>query len=74
MFGEDVEVVDQGKEFDDGDYFEVSADGKVKLKGGKSKIDLSKLTNEDLKKMGIDPSKMTKEEISRALRVSEFCK
>lgn len=73
MFGENVEVVDKGNEFDDGNYFEVGKDGKMKMKGGKTKIDLNKLTEDDLKKMGIDPSKMTKEEISRALRVKEIC-
>ena len=61
--------MDKGEEFDDGDYFEMGSDGKMKLKGSKKKIDLSKLTDEDLKKMGIDPSKMTKEEIARELKV-----
>ena len=69
-FGDDIEVMDKGHEFDDGDYFETGADGKVTLKGGKKKIDLSKLTDKDLRKMGIDPSKMTKEEIARELKVS----
>ena len=69
MFGDDVDIVDKGEEFDDGDYFEVSADGTVKLKGGKTKIDLSKLSDADLKKMGIDASKMTKEELARAIKV-----
>lgn len=44
-------------------------DGKMKLKDGQNKIDLSKLSEEDLMKMGIDPSSMTKEEIARKLKV-----
>ena len=53
----------------DGDYFETGADGKVTLKKGKKKIDLTKLTKEDLKKLGID-SNASKEEIARRLLVS----
>lgn len=52
----------------DGDYFEVGKDGKVKLKGGKKKIDISKLTSEDLVKLGIDPN-ASKEEVARQLKV-----
>ena len=37
---------------------------------GKKKIDLNKLGVDDLKKLGIDPDNMTKEEIARALKVS----
>ena len=71
-FGADLEIIDKGKEFDDGNYFEMGADGQVKLKPGK-KIDLSKLSKDDLKKMGIDPDTMTKEEISRKLKVTMLC-
>ena len=73
-FGEDIEIVDKGEEFDAGDYFEVGEDGQMKLKDGQTKIDLSKLTEEDLLKLGIDPSTMTKEEISRKLRVCIKCR
>ena len=55
----------------DGDYFETGADGKVKMKQGKKKIDISKLTKEDLKKLGIDEN-ATKEEIARALQACYF--
>ena len=68
MFGDDVKIVDKGEAFDDGDYFEVGADGKVKMKKG-NKIDLSKLSKDDLKKMGIDPTNMSKEELARAIKV-----
>ena len=44
-------------------------DGKMKLKGDGKKIDLSKLSEDDLKKMGIDTENMTKEEIARKLKV-----
>lgn len=54
----------------DGDYFEVGEDGQVRLKKGKRKIDLSKLSSEDMKKLGIDPETMTKEEIAKILKVS----
>ena len=69
MFGDDVDIIDKGEAFDDGDYFEVGADGKVKMKGKGKKIDLSKLSKDDLKKMGIDPTNMTKEELARAIKV-----
>ena len=70
MFGEDVEITDAGAEFDDGNYFEIGADGKAKLKDGSKKIDISKLSKDDLKKMGIDPDTMTKEEVARKLKVN----
>ena len=47
----------------------MGADGKLKLRDDGKKIDLSKLSKDDLKKMGIDPDTMTKEEISRKLKV-----
>ncbi|KAI0222505.1 hypothetical protein LSAT2_026249 [Lamellibrachia satsuma] len=58
--GEDVES--------DGDYFEVMPDGTVRLKAGKKKIDINKLTDDDLRRLGIDPRNMTKEEIARKLK------
>ena len=67
-------MVDRGAKFDDGNYFEVTSDGKVKLKGDNKQIDLSKLSKDDLKKMGIDPDSMTKEEISRKLKVLKSLK
>ena len=54
----------------DGDYFETAPDGTVRLKKGKKKIDINKLKDEDLRKLGIDPDKMTKQEIARKLKVS----
>lgn len=54
----------------DGDYFEVMPDGTVRLKAGKKKIDINKLTDDDLRRLGIDPRNMTKEEIARKLKVS----
>ena len=65
-FGQDVEVVDGNES--DGDYFETTCDGKVKLKKGKKKIDVNKLTKDDLEQLGIDPN-ASKEEIARALKV-----
>ena len=53
----------------DGDYFETAPDGTVRLKKGKQKIDINKLKDEDLVKLGLDPTKMTKQEIARALKV-----
>ncbi|KAL3311042.1 hypothetical protein Ciccas_010384 [Cichlidogyrus casuarinus] len=41
---------------DDGDYFEVDEHGNLRLKPGRRKIDLSKLSREDLLKLGIDPN------------------
>ena len=74
MFGEDIEVTDKGQDFDDGNYFDIGPDGKVKLKDGSKKIDMSKLSADDLKKMGIDPENMTKEEIARKLKVIRDCR
>ena len=47
----------------------MGADGKLKLRDDGKKIDLSKLSKDDLKKMGIDPTNMTKEELARAIKV-----
>lgn len=55
----------------DEEQFEVGADGKIRLKGGKKKINLDKLTDEDLRRLGIDPN-LSKAEIARRLKV--FCK
>ncbi|KAF6022964.1 hypothetical protein EB796_018720 [Bugula neritina] len=52
---------------DDGNYFEKGADGKLKLRAGKTKIDINKLSKEDLKALGIDPN-MSKQDIARALK------
>lgn len=52
---------------DDDAQFEVGADGKIRLRDGKKKIDLSKLTDEDLRKLGIDPT-LDKKEIARLLK------
>lgn len=57
-----------GKDSDDGQYFEVDEKGQLRLKQGKKKIDLSKLTDEDLRRLGIDPS-LSKQEIARLLKV-----
>ena len=54
---------------DDGDYFEIGSDGEVRLKKGKKKIDISKLSEEQLKQLGIDTKTMSKEEIARILKV-----
>ena len=53
----------------DGNYFETLPDGTVVLRKGKKKIDISKLSEADLKKLGIDPKTMTKEQIARILKV-----
>ena len=45
-------------------------DGTIRLKAGKKKIDINKLTDDDLRRLGIDPRNMTKEEIARRLKVS----
>ena len=68
-FGDDVQVVDGAES--DGDYFEKDCDGKLKLKHGKKRIDINKLTKEDLEQLGIDPN-ATKEEIARTLKVTHF--
>ncbi|RUS85817.1 hypothetical protein EGW08_006446 [Elysia chlorotica] len=52
---------------DDGNYFEVDEKGEVKLRAGKKKIDLSKLTDDDLRRLGIDPT-LSKQEIARRLK------
>ena len=52
----------------DEEPFEVGADGKIRLRAGKKKIDLSKLTDDDLRKLGIDPS-LSKKEIAKLLKV-----
>ncbi|KAK7484146.1 hypothetical protein BaRGS_00024635 [Batillaria attramentaria] len=52
---------------DDGQYFEVDEKGQLRLKQGKKKIDLSKLTDEDLRRLGIDPN-LSKQEIARLLK------
>lgn len=57
-----------GSDSSKGDYFETTADGKVRLKQGKKKIDLNKLTSDDLRKLGIDPN-VSKQEIARLLKV-----
>jgi hypothetical protein len=57
----------------DEEQFEVGADGKIRLKAGKKKINLDKLTDEDLRRLGIDPT-LSKAEIARKLKVSiESC-
>ncbi|GFO14403.1 hypothetical protein PoB_004090800 [Plakobranchus ocellatus] len=56
---------------DDGNYFEVDEKGQVKLRQGKKKIDLSKLTDEDLIRLGIDPN-LSKQDIARLLRISSY--
>ena len=56
---------------DDGNYFETMPDGTVRMKRGKRKIDISKLTKDDLRKLGIDPN-MSKQDIARALKVCTF--
>ena len=47
-------------------------DGTVVLRKGKKKIDISKLSDADLKKLGIDPKNMTKEQIARILKVGSI--
>ena len=47
----------------------MGADGKMKLRTGTKKIDLSKMSKEDLKKLGIDTRYMTKEQIAKKLKV-----
>ncbi|XP_064632370.1 uncharacterized protein LOC135490795 isoform X2 [Lineus longissimus] len=51
----------------DGDYFEIDpVTGEVRLKAGKAKIDIKKLTDADLRRLGIDPT-LPKSEIKRLL-------
>ncbi|XP_067932252.1 myosin-2 heavy chain-like [Watersipora subatra] len=52
---------------DDGNYFEKGADGKLRLRPGRNKIDIDKLTADDLRALGIDPN-MSKQDIARALK------
>ena len=54
-------------EEDDGNYFEKGPDGKLRLRAGKTKIDIDKLTADDLRALGIDPN-MSKQDIARALK------
>lgn len=54
-------------ETSDGDYFEADEDGQPKLKDGKRRIDLGKLSRADLQRMGIDPM-LSKQEIARKLK------
>lgn len=51
----------------DEEQFEVGADGKIRLKPGKKKINLDKLTDEELRRLGIDPS-LSKKEIAKILK------
>ena len=69
QFGEDLEIIDKGEKFDAGDYFTMDADGRMKLKAGTKKIDLSKMSKDDLRKLGIDTRYMTKEQIAKKLKV-----
>ena len=64
-----MEFTEDGKQFDDGDYFQFNKDGTVKLRDGKAKIDLSKMSKDDLRKLGIDTKYMTKEQIAKKLKV-----
>ena len=50
------------------DNIEIGEDGKVRLKKGK-KIDLSKLSDDMLKKLGIDPN-LTAKEKAKLLKVT----
>ena len=54
-------------EEDDGNYFEKGPDGKLRLRPGRNKIDIDKLTADDLRALGIDPN-MSKQDIARALK------
>lgn len=49
----------------------MGADGKVKLKAGRRKIDISKLGAKDLALLGIDTKNMTKQQIAKMLKVIE---
>lgn len=60
-------VCDLGYSSDE-EQFEVGADGKIRLKPGKKKINLDKLTDEELRRLGIDPS-LSKKEIAKILKV-----
>ena len=53
----------------DADYFETLPDGTMRMKAGRKKIDITKLTDDHLRKLGIDPKNMTKEQIAKILKV-----
>lgn len=57
----------KGEDDSDEEQFEVGPDGKIRLKKGKKKIDIDKLTADDLRKLGIDPN-LSKEEIAKKLQ------
>lgn len=59
---------EEKQEDDDGKYFEADAKGNLKLKEGKKKIDISKLSKDDLKKMGIDTEVLSKADLMRTLK------
>ncbi|XP_074645814.1 uncharacterized protein LOC141902071 [Tubulanus polymorphus] len=61
-----IKKVLKAEESDDGDYFEIGEDGKLRLKKGKKRIDLTKLTDDQLRALGIDPT-LSKSEIKRLL-------
>ncbi|XP_067929601.1 uncharacterized protein [Watersipora subatra] len=52
---------------DDGNYFEKDKDGRIRLRAGKKKIDITKLTEADLRALGIDPT-LSKQNLARALK------
>ena len=54
---------------DEGPYFEVDKHGNVVLT--KKKIDLSKITAEELKALGIDPT-LSAKEIAKKLKVNQL--
>ena len=70
--------VKKGEDLDgeesDGDYFETMPDGTIRLKAGKKKIDINKLSAEDLAKLGIDVKNMSRQEIARILKVCSINK
>uniref|UniRef100_A0A1I8G0Z9 SAP domain-containing protein n=1 Tax=Macrostomum lignano TaxID=282301 RepID=A0A1I8G0Z9_9PLAT len=52
---------------DQGDYFEKGSDGKIRLKKGKKRLDLDKISRDELRALGIDPN-ASKAEIMRQLK------
>jgi len=48
--------------------FEIGEDGKPRLRGGWKKIDLSKITRQELEALGIDPN-LSAKEIAKKLKV-----
>lgn len=48
--------------------FEIGADGKITLRNNTKKIDLSKITREELIALGIDPN-LSEKEIAKRLKV-----